>query len=124
MTAKTPLFPRFEFEAFGAAVGSALVCGSLSVLSPVLVAPTATLAALALAGWVSLGRRQGLPIRGRFRGPSTFAFVILGATTLGFLIPPPPLAPFRALLLAGGLVPLLMAERTRSARPPPVFSGP
>jgi len=108
MTDGARVAPPFEFEAFGAAVGSAVVCGALSLLVPVLIAPTATLAALALAGWVSLARRRGsLARKGIGRG-STVALSILGIAAVGFLVSPPLLAPFRGLLLASGLVPLFV----------------
>lgn len=119
-----PRVPRFvEFEAFGAAVGSAVVCGALSAAFPVLVAPTATLAALALAGWASLAHRRGaLHRRGFGVGPAA-ALAILAGAGVGFLVAPPALLPFRGLLLAGGLVPLFALERHRSTHPVPVFSS-
>lgn len=122
MNGRVRLPPPFEFEAFGAAVGSAVVCGGLSVLVPLLIAPTATLAALALAGWVSLERRRGSLTRSGFGNRLALAFCVLGAAAIGFLAPPPSLAPFRALLLAGGLLPLFAAERERVSRSSPVFS--
>ncbi|HEY1199214.1 MAG TPA: hypothetical protein VGG32_10925 [Thermoplasmata archaeon] len=124
MTDGARVVPLFEFEAFGAAVGSAVVCGSLSVLVPLLVAPTATLAALALAGWVSLARRQGSLTRNGLGTGSAVALSVLAAASLGFLASPPLLAPFRGLLLAGSLVPLFVTERTRSTLRSPVFSRP
>jgi len=115
--------PRlFEFEAFGAAVGSAVVCGALSVLVPILVAPTATLAALALAGWLSLARRRGSLSRIGFGAGSVVALCILGGASVGFLASPPFLAPFRGLLLAGSLVPLFAVGRARPAFREPVFT--
>lgn len=124
MTDGTRVAPLFEFEAFGAAAGSAVVCGALSVVVPWLVTPTATLAALALAGWISLARRRGsLSRRGFGTGPAV-ALGILGVAAAGFLDSPTLLAPFRGLLLAGGLVPLFVIERTRSAPCSPVFTRP
>jgi hypothetical protein len=114
--------PLFEFEAFGAAVGSGIICGALSILVPFLVAPTATLAALALAGWVSIARRRGVLTRRGIGTGSAVALCVLGGATVGFLVSPPPLAPFRGLLLAGSLVPLLVTERTRFTLRSPVFS--
>ncbi len=115
--------PRlFEFEAFGAAVGSAVVCGALSVLVPILVAPTATLAALALAGWLSLARRRGSLSRGNFGPGPAVALCILGGASVGFLASPPFLLPYRGLLLAGGLVPLFAVGRARPTFRELVFS--
>jgi hypothetical protein len=112
----------FDFEAFGAAVGSAVVCGALSVLFPFLIAPTATLAALALAGWVSLARRRGSLTRKGFGTRPAVALSVLGGAALCFLVPPPPLVPFRGLLLAASLVPLFLTGRTGSVLRSPVFS--
>lgn len=112
----------FEFEAFGAAVGSAVVCGALSVLVPMLIAPTATLAALALAGWLSLARRRGTLSRGGFGPGPVAALCILGGVSVGFLASPPFLSPYRGLLLAVGLVPLFAVGRARSTFREPVFS--
>jgi hypothetical protein len=123
VTAGGPTTLLFEFEAFGAAVGSAVVCGALSVPFPTLDAPTATLAALALAGWVSLARRSGSLTRDRFgRGPVAALAALGGAGGL-YLAGPDLLVPFRGLLLAGSLLPLFVLERTRTAHPPPVFSS-
>ncbi len=122
MTDGARVVPLFEFEAFSAAVGSGVVCGALSFVVPFLVAPTASLAALALAGWVSIARRRGSLTRtGIGTGPAV-ALCILGVAAAAFLVPPPTLAPFRGLLLAVSLVPLLVAERTRSTLRLPVFS--
>lgn len=124
MTGPAGVGAVFEFEAFGVAVGSALVCGFLSTFVTWLISPTATLAALALAGWVSLSRRKGsLSWRG-FDTKTVTAFGVLGGAVVGFLVPPPPLVPIRGLLLAGGLVPLLAVERFRSRSVPPSFSEP
>jgi len=122
MTAPTPLPPLFDFEAFGAGLGLAIVCGALSVLVPPLIAPTAALAALALAGWVSLSRRRGQYARRDFGFGPLVALSALGGAALGFLVPPPLLAPFRGLLLALGLVPLFLVERARSGVRFPEFS--
>lgn len=114
MTARPGFGPLFEFEAFGVAVGSALVCGALSAFVPSLVAPTATLAALALAAWVSRARRRG-PLSGSRIGLGPAAALgLLGGAALGFLEPPSFLVPVRGLLLAGGLLPLFVTERLRS----------
>ncbi|MFI5413940.1 MAG: hypothetical protein ACHQ0I_05085 [Candidatus Lutacidiplasmatales archaeon] len=114
--------PMIEFEAFGAGVGSALVCGALSVLVPLLVTPAATLAALAVAGWVSLARRRGSLRRCDFGSGRVIALSVLGVATAIFLVAPPLFASFRGLVLAGGLLPLFAFERTRSFGPGPEFS--
>ena len=115
--------PRlFEFEAFGAAVGSAVVCGALSVLVPTLMAPTATLAALAVAGWLSLARRRGSLSRNSIGSRPIAALCILGGAAVEFLASPPTLSPFRGLILAGSLVPLFAVGRARPAYREPVFS--
>jgi len=112
-----PSPPRIEFDPFGAAVGGALVCGGLSVLLPLLLAPTATLAALAVPAWVSLLRRRGsLPLH-RAGAGSMASLAVLACASVAFLVGPPVLAPVRGLLLAGALVPLFVSERNRSAIP-------
>lgn len=122
MTGRAVVDPLFEFEAFGVAVGSALVCGAVSAVVPLLVAPTATLAALALAGWVSRVRRRGIS---SWRGVglrSAVALGVLGAASVLFLDPPSVVVPLRGLALAGSLLPLFVTERLRSASAPPTFS--
>lgn len=122
MTGRAGVGPLFDFDAFRAAVGLAVVCGALSTFVPLFVAPTATLAALALAGWVSLSRRRGsLSLSGLGSG-SAVALGVLGGATLGFLEPPWFLAPVRGLVLAGGLLPLFASERLRSSPRLPVYS--
>lgn len=113
MTGPAAFGAMVEFEAFGVAVGFALLCGILSTFVTWLVSPTATLAALALAGWVSLSRRRGTLSWRRLDARSTVALGVLGGATVGFLDPPSPLVPVRGLLLAGGLVPLFAIERLR-----------
>jgi hypothetical protein len=113
--------PAFEFEAFGTAVALAVVCGALSTVLPLFVAPTATLAALALAGWVSLSRERGTLSRAAIGRPSVIAFGVLIVGAAGFLDPPGPLLPFRGLLLAVGLLPLFVIERLRFPRRSPDF---
>lgn len=108
--------PVLEFEAFGASVGCSVVCGALSVALPALVMPTATLAALALAGWVSLARRQGVLSRTILTAGTGLALGALAAATVFFLLAPAQVAPFRALALSTGLVPLLALERGHPAR--------
>jgi hypothetical protein len=115
--------PRlFEFEAFGAAVGSAVVCGALSVPVPILIAPTATLTALAVAGWLSPARRRGSLTRSTFGPALVAALTVLGGASAGFLAPPWFLSPYRGLILAGSLVPLFVVGRDRRAFRTPVFS--
>lgn len=123
MTA-VPRIALLEFETFGASVGLAVVCGALSVVFPILLAPTATLAALALAGWLSRARRRSARTGNELaRGP-VVALGVLGGAAVGFLVSPPVLAPFRGLILAGSLLPLFAVERIRSTPPPPEFSHP
>lgn len=123
MNAGGPGTSLLGFEAFGAAVGSALVCGALSVLAPILDAPTGTLAALALAGWVSLARRRGSHVRDRVGRASVATLLGLGGASIVYLTAPGFLAPFRGLILAASLVPLFLLERTHAPHPPPVFSS-
>jgi hypothetical protein len=111
MTGRVASGPLLEFEAFGAAVGLTLACGALSAFVPLLAAPTATLAALALAGWVSRTRRRGLLSWSGLRLGPALALGALGIAAVAFLAPPPFLAPVRGLLLAGGLLPLLVTDR-------------
>jgi len=116
--------PLFEFETFGVALGGAILCGALSTVLPMLIAPTATLAALAVAGWVALRRKRG-SLSWRILGwRPAIAFVVLAGATFGFLAPPVPLAPFRGLLLAGGLMPLFVVERLHVRPRSPEYSQP
>jgi len=119
MTDRGGVVPLIEFETFGVAVGSAQVCGALSTFVPLFVAPTATLAALALAGWVSRTRRQEVLSRRGIGLSRGLALGVLGGTAVGFLAPPALLAPARGLVLALGLLPLFIAERLQS-RPRPL----
>jgi len=104
----------YDFEPFRVAVGAAAVCGILSVFLPWLVAPTASLSALALAGWTSIARRRGFLSRKHLRGASVAALGVLGGAAIGFLDPPGSLVPLRGLVLAGGLVAFFVIDRTRS----------
>ena len=102
-------------EAFGTAVGLAVVVGALSVVLPAFDALTGTLVALAVAGWASGHRRgNGAP---RWRpgsiGASRVALAVLGIAVAGFVDPPPPIATYRGLALGLGVVPLWWAERRR-----------
>jgi len=114
--------PRlFEFDAFGTAVGLAIICGGLSLPYPILIAPTAALAALAFAGWLSLAHRRSPGTGGRVERRAVAALVVLGIAGAGFLASPPLLSPFRGLFLACGLLPLLWASRARPSLRTPMF---
>ncbi len=111
MSATVPTASLFAFDAFGTAVGLAVVSGALSLLVPTLGVLVGTLAALALAGWASI-RYQNRSFRaragGRARGAALGAVALTGIL---YLDPPGALAPVRGLLLGLGLVPLWVAER-------------
>jgi len=124
MTGLAGFAPMYDFEAFGVAVGSALACGILSTIVSWLVSPTATLAALALAGWISLSRRRGTLTWHGFDVRTKTALGVLAGVTIGFLDPPTPILPVRGLLLASGLLPLLAVERLRSRSGSPAFVDP
>jgi hypothetical protein len=106
MTGPTVSAPLAEAEVVGVTVGGALVSGALSLLGPYLASLTGALAAIAFAGWVA--ERAGAVGRPRPRlGRSGwFALGGLGVGAWVFLVPPPGVATFRALLLAIALVPL------------------
>ncbi|HYB79657.1 MAG TPA: hypothetical protein VEG66_07880 [Thermoplasmata archaeon] len=122
MIALTGTTRAYEFEPFGVAVGAAVVCGILSTFTPWLIAPTASLSALALAGWVSLARRRGTLSWRHLRGATAATLTVLGGAAVGFLDSPAPLAPLRGLFLAGGLVPFFVIDRLRSGPRRPSFS--
>lgn len=118
MTERRTPTGELGFEAFGTACGLAVVVGGLSVVLPAFDILTATLAALAVAGWASLHRRERPPLSGveRPAREHAVAFAVLGAAAVAFLDPPGPFGPWRALGLGLGLVPLWVAERgSRSA---------
>lgn len=123
MTVGGPSTHLLEFEAFGAAVGSAVVCGALSVHFPFLDAPTATLAALALAGWLSLARRRGSLAWDRVGRRPVAALASLGGASAIYLTAPSVLVPVRGLLLGVSLIPLFLLERSTTSHSPPVFSS-
>lgn len=114
---------QLGFEAFGTACGLAVVTGALSVVAPTFDLLTLTLATLALAGWASLHRRATDRPRRLGPGAGAFAvpFAVLSAALVLFVAPPPPLAPWRALLVGLGVVPLWVTERHGHGpgRPPP-----
>lgn len=122
MTGPIESGPAFEFEPFRVAVGSAIVVGVLSVFIPWLVAPTAPLAALAVAGWVSLSLRRGAFSVRNLSGASAIALGVLGGAATAFFDPPLPIAPIRGCLLAAGLVPLYTIDRIRFGPRRPSFS--
>jgi hypothetical protein len=109
-------------DAFGTACGLAVVAGALSVIAPTFDVLTATLVALALAGWASVHRREAGRPRPLTASFEVYAvpFALLGGAAVVFLDPPGPVVPWRALLLGLGVVPLWTAERLRpgsSGRP-------
>jgi hypothetical protein len=123
MSAVGPEPPAPEFEAFGVAVGAAIVSGALSLIAPFLVALTGALAALALAGWISRQRHRGTSRRDLVRVRTIVASSFLALGVGVFLASPPALLPFRGLVLAAGLLPLWATERGRSARLDPREMG-
>jgi len=100
-----------EFDVVGVSVGAAVVSGALSVVAPSLGALTASLAALALAGWLALARRTPSPPRhfGSVRG--VLALVSLGFGAGLFLARTGGLEPYRGLVLGLSLVPLWSVAR-------------
>lgn len=107
-------------EAFGTASGLAVIAGSLAVVVPMFDALTVTLVALAIAGWASArrrgARRAGVAVRAVVA--SAVGLVALGIAGAAYVAPPAPLAPWRALVLALGVVPLWTLERRRAERRP------
>jgi len=123
MTGRAPGAPWPEFEPFGLAVALSAVCGTLSVMLPMFISPTATLAALSVAAWVARSRRQGTLSRNGFGVRSAAALVTLAGAATAFLNPPAALLPVRGLVLATGLLPLFAVERLRLPRPAPAFGA-
>jgi len=116
MTGGYRLAGELGFDTFGTACGLAVVVGALSVIAPTFDALTATLVALALAGWASLHRRGAVPLPS-WPGSSVVygvSFGLLGAAAVVFLDPPAPFVPWRSLVLGLGVLPLWSAERSRS----------
>ena len=123
MIGSAPGAPWPEFEPFGTAIALSAVCGALSVMLPMFIAPTATLAALSVASWVARARQRGARSR---RGTSVATAAALGAlagAAAAFLDPPTWLLPVRGLLLATGLLPLFAVDRFRFLRPAPDFGA-
>lgn len=109
------------FEAFGTACGLAIVAGALSAFAPALSMLTAALAALAVAGWASLRAPAGPGKGARTRAAKAYLLPFVALATAGvlFLDPAAPVGPWRALVLALGLVPLWSVERLRPRTAPP-----
>lgn len=99
------------FDIVGASVGGALVSGGLSLLAPSLGALIAPLAALALAGWLSLVHRSTVSVRHTVQGTSGWALVSLGIGAFCFLEFRGGFSAYRALALAVSLVPLWAVAR-------------
>ena len=123
MTGRAPGAPWPEFEPFGMAVALSAVCGALSVVLPMFIAPTATLASLSVAAWVARARQQGTLSPKGFGVTSAGALVTLAGAAATFLDPPGVLLPVRGLVLATGLLPLFTVERFRLPRPAPTFGA-
>ncbi len=102
-----------EFEAFGAAVGCAVVAGALSIVTPFL-------SALAVAGWVSRLRESGSARRELVRPDRLAAVALVGAAAVLFLGRVPELENLKALLLGLSFVPLWLVERRGPMTPRPV----
>jgi len=123
MTGRAPGAPWPEFEPFGLAVGLSAVCGALSVMLPMFISPTATLAALSVTAWVARARQQRTHSPKGFGVRSAAALVTLAGAATAFLDPPAALLPVRGLVLATGLLPLFAVERSRIPRPAPTFGA-
>lgn len=119
MNGQRVALPPFGFEAFGTASGLAIMAGALAAFAPVLSMLTATLVALAVAGWAALRHQEGVDRPTRSGAPATYVlpFSSLGAAGVLFLDPGSPLGRWRALVLALGLLPLWAVERLRSHHP-------
>lgn len=103
------------FDAFGSACGLAVISGGLSLVVPMFVPLTATLAALAVAGWASIHRSGRMRVGRSLVLAVTYGapFVALSVGAVVFLDPPGSLGAYRGLLLGVALVPLWAAERAR-----------
>ncbi len=100
-----------EFDVVGVSVGGALVSGGLSVFAPNLAALTASLAVLAVAGWLVLLRQARASLRPGRRESSGWAIAAVGVGFTLFLSGVGPLLTFRGLLLGLSLVPLWAVAR-------------
>lgn len=105
---------ELDFEAFGLAVGSAVISGALSLALPFLAALTGSLAALAVAGWIARQRHRGVPRSELRRARVVGAGALLVLAIVLYVAPPVSLEPGRGLALGLGLVPLWIVERRRS----------
>jgi hypothetical protein len=105
-----------EHDAFGLAVGTALVAGGLSLVAPFLSALVGALAALALASWtVTRAEERAAGVRRRL-GRATVALALLGAGAALYGLAPEGFGGFRGIALALSLVPLWMVERRPEGR--------
>jgi len=123
MTVRLSRMVLLEFDAFSVAVASSAICGALSVIEPWLVAPAATLAAIALAAWMSLAQRRGSLSRKGIGFASIVGLIFLGTAAIVFLWSPPMVDSARGLILAAGLLPLFATERTRRGAQTPRFAN-
>ncbi len=115
MTGREPWPPMAEFDVLGTAVVCAVIAGALSLLAPFLFALTATLVALALAGWCSGLGRTGNPVRALGRPYRILAVSVLVLATVLALASPWSIGAFRGLVLGLGTVPLWWFDRHRPA---------
>jgi hypothetical protein len=112
--------PLVEFDAFGAAVGAALVSGGLAVVLPFLAALTGTMVAIAFAAWAVLLRSRGAGARADVLRPrSVLALGCLAVGAAVYLGAPEPIGAFRGLALGVSVVPLWSLERNP---PAPAFA--
>ena len=106
--------PALEFDPFDAAVGSALVTGTLSLLQPFLVFVTGTLAALAVAAGVSRLRRTGGGFAPLGTARRWISWAALGVAAGVFVLAPATLGRVRGIALSVGLLGLWIGERRRA----------
>lgn len=125
MSRAGPDVGEFGFDTFGTACGLAVVTGALALLTPTFNVLTATLVALALAGWASRHRTRAEGPRGGavFVAPYVLSFGVLAAAVALFLDPRGTLGPCRGLLLGVALVPLWVTERRQRDRRRPEGVG-
>ncbi len=114
MTGGGPTLRAVEIDAFGLAVGTALVAGGLSLAAPFLTALVGALAALAVASWaMAFGSVRPTARSLRARGPGLGSLALGGSIFIGA---PAALLPYRGLVLAVTLVPLWALERSARRR--------